>query len=294
MEKMLRDKRLILLFVGPALFVYIFVLLIPMVSSLVLSLFSWNALSPPVFIGIRNYIYMFKNDPVFLRALRNGFIILLVSLVGEQLLGFFLSAALINTPRARNVFRNTYFMPAVLASAAVGLMWTFIYNPKFGLLNTVLSAVGLDSFKQDWLVNRRLAIWSVGFVVVWQYFGYSLTLFYSAMQGIPKSLFDAATVDGASRWTALWRITLPLIRPIIKANTILITIGSLKFFDLIYVMTSGGPAHATEVIASHMYSQTFRSFRLGYGDTLSVVLLIICLFLTRVINRAFRFEAVEY
>jgi raffinose/stachyose/melibiose transport system permease protein len=285
---------MILLFVGPALLLYVFVLFVPMVSSLVLSLFKWDALSPPSFIGLKNYVYMFTSDQVFPMSLRNGFIILFASLLGEQILGFLLAAGLMNSVRFRNAFRNIYFMPAVLSSAAVGLMWGFIYNPRIGLINTALSAVGLASWGQQWLSNGQLAIWSVSFVVVWQYFGYSMTLFYSAMMGIPQSLFDAATVDGASSWSTLWRVTLPLIRPIIKANTILIAIGSLKFFDLIYVMTAGGPAHQTEVLAEQMFLQSFQNFRLGYGDSLSVVLLAICLLLTYLINKAFRFEAVEY
>jgi raffinose/stachyose/melibiose transport system permease protein len=294
MEKLLRDKRVILLFVGPALVVYILVLLVPMLSSFGLSLFKWNALSTPKFTGLSNFIYMFTQDQLFPLALRNGFIILLASLVGEQLLGFFLAAALMSRIRFKNTFRNIYFLPEVLASVAVGMMWAFIYNPKFGLINSTLSAVGLGGLAQNWLTDQRLAIWSISFVVVWQYFGYSLTLFYSAMQGIPESLYDAATVDGASSWKVLWHITLPLIRPIIKANTILITIGSLKFFDLVFVMTHGGPAHATDVLASQMYNESFRNFRLGYGDALSVVLLGICLLLTFVINKSFKFESVEF
>lgn len=295
MEKLLRDKKLILLFVGPALLMYLLIMLFPILDSLYISMSKWDILSPMKYVGFQNFIRMFTVDDLFPLALKNVCIILVASLVGEQVFGFFTAAALTAEIRFKNVFKNIYFMPAVLSSAAVGLMWSFIYNPRVGLVNSLLRAIGLDSLTRQWLSDEKIALWAICVVVVWQYTGYSMTLFMSAIQGIPTSLFESARIDGATPLRILRHITLPLIMPIVKINTVLISVGSLKFFDLVFTMTpNGGPAHATEVLASHIYTRAFTNFEYGFGDALSVVLLLLCLLLTLIINKAFRIEKIEY
>jgi len=174
------------------------------------------------------------------------------------------------------------------------LMWTFIYDPKFGLLNGFLRLIGLESLQRQWLFEQSTAMWAITLVVCWQYIAKTMILYVAAIQNIPRDIFESARIDGAVGWRLIRYMTIPLVKPIIKVNMILITVGSLKFFDLVYAMTRGGPAHSTSVLAMHMYNRSFRQYEYGYGDALAVVLLIMCLVATLVINLLFRKAETEY
>jgi len=158
-----------------------------------------------------------------------------------------------------------FFSPAVISSVAVGLMWSFIFHPTIGLLNQLLHFAGLESLARQWLLDPKTALWAIAFVTSWQYAGYSMVLFLAGIQNIPPNIFESAKIDGAGPLAVIRHITLPMIKPIIKVNTILITVGSLKFFDLVYAMTGGRPVHRTEVLASHIYTRSFQYFEYGYG-----------------------------
>lgn len=294
MENMLRNKKMILLFVGPALLMYLLILFVPIANSIYYSLFKWNLVSPMKFIGLDNYIRMFTWDSVFPITIRNVLVIVFVGVTFEQIFGFFMAIVLTGKIKARNFFKNIIFMPAVFSSVAVGLMWTFMYNPQIGIINTLLRAVGLGNLAISWLTNPKTAIWAIGFVTVWQYSGYAMILYSAAILNIPNSINESAIIDGASSWKRIRYITLPLLKPIIRINIVLAAIGSLKFFDLIYVMTGGGPSRATEVLASYIYQRAFTHFEYGYATALSVVLLIICLVVTGIIYKFFKAEDIQY
>jgi len=294
MEGMLRNKKMILLFVGPALLMYLLILFVPIVSSIYYSFFKWNLVSPMKFIGLDNYIRMFTWDDVFPITIRNVLVIIFVSVTFQQAFGFFLAVILTGKIKGRNFFKNIIFMPAVFSSVAVGLMWTFIYNPQIGIVNTILRAIGLDNLAKSWLIEPKIAIWAIGVVAIWQYTGYSMILYSAAILNIPNSINESASIDGATSWKRIRYITLPLVKPIIRINIVLACIGSLKFFDLIYVMTGGGPSRATEVLASYIYSRAFTQFQYGYGSALSIVLLIICLAITAIIYKLFKVEDIQY
>lgn len=231
---------------------------------------------------------MFTQDTVFGISVRNMFLLLIVSLVLQLVGGFLLAVALTGKLRGSEWFKNVFFMPAVISSVAVGMMWTFIYDPSMGIINTLLEMVGLESWQHDWLSERGTAIWAVAIVASWQFVGYTMILFIAAIQNISNDIFEAARIDGATGWRMVRHITIPLVKPIIQVNTILISIGSLKFFDLIFVMTGGGPANRTQVLASYLYNRSFDQQEYGYGDAMAVVLLVMCLIITVIINRIFR------
>lgn len=294
MEKLMRNKKTILMFAGPAVFLYMLVLFVPVVFSISMSFFSWDSLTPMKFVGFNNFIKMFTADSVFYTALINTVFFLVISVVGQQLLGLGASVALTSNIKMKNFFKNIYFLPSVLSTAAVGLLWGFIFNPRMGALNTMLTSLGLESLTRQWLVEMPTALFSIGLVVIWQYTGYTMTIFMAAIEGIPSSVYEAAYIDGASKFTVIRTITLPLIKPMIKINTLLIAVGSLKFFDLIYTMTNGGPDHQTEVLASHIYLRSFRMFEYGYGNALSLVLLVLCLIVSLIINKSISTEKFEY
>ena len=293
MDKLLRDKKMIAIFVGPALILFVLVMLIPIVIACGLSLYSWDALSAPKFVGFAQYVRMFTSDTTFIVALKNTLFFLVTSLISQSLLGLVIAIVLTNISKFRNVFKNVFYLPAVLSSAAVGLTWGFIFNPTMGALNNLFKMLGLTNLQHMWLVDPKSAMWCIAFVCLWEFTGSTMILYMAAIQGIPTSLYEAAGIDGAGKIKSIWHVTLPLIKPMIKTSLILNSIGSLKFFDLIYTMTNGGPNHQTEVIASHLYRRSFQMFEYGYGDALSVVLLVLCILTTVVVNKCIKTENYE-
>ena len=297
MERMLRDKKMILIFVGPALILFLAVLVGPMIYGLALSFFSWNGIAAPEWYGINNFTYMFTVDTTFPIALKNTLFFVIFSLITQQLLGLLIAIILTNNIKLKNLFKNIYYLPVVLSSAAVGLLWMFIFNPTVGALNQLLTSIGLESWTHMWLVETGgwlpLPLWCIGLVAMWQYMGSTMMLYMAAIQGIPETLYEAAYIDGASRIKCIWYVTLPLIRPMIKISTVLSCVGSLKFFDLIFTMTAGGPSHMTEVLASHLYTQAFKNWNYSYGSALSVVLVILCLLFTFILNKLIKVENYE-
>ncbi|ODP27227.1 putative ABC transporter permease protein YesP [Paenibacillus nuruki] len=294
MERMLRNKSAIILFLLPALLLYTAIVFIPIVASIYFSFFKWDVISPMKFIGMDNYTRMFTRDSVFFTSIKNMMILLFVSLVIQQGLGFLLAILITGSIKGKEWFKNIFFFPAVISSVAVGMMWSFIYNPEIGMLNKLLDVLGMSSLANDWLSQPDTAMWAVSFVVGWQYLGYTMILYIAAIQNIPAHIFESARIDGAVGWKVVWHMTIPLVQPIMKVTTILITIGSLKFFDLVFVMTGGGPANQTQVLASYLYGRSFRQFEYGYGDALSVILLLMCLVATVLINMIFRKSSIEY
>lgn len=297
MERLLRDKKMIVAFVGPVLLLFVCVLLGPMIYGLSLSLFRWNGISAPEFIGLDNFIRMFTTDTTFPIALKNSLFFVVFSLITQQILGLTIAIVLTNNIKFKNLFKNIYYLPVVLSSAAVGLLWMFIFNPKMGALNNLLTMIGLESWNRMWLVETAglfpLPLFCIGFVSMWQYMGSTMMLYMAAIQGIPEEMYEAAYIDGASRIKCIWHITLPLIRPMVKISTVLSCIGSLKFFDLVFTMTNGGPSHLTEVLATHLYQQSFLFWDYSYGSALSIILVILCLAFTFVLNKLVKVESYE-
>lgn len=294
MHDILKNKKTIVFFLLPALLLYTAIVIISIIQAIYYSFFSWDALSPRVFIGIDNYVRMFTKDPLFSKSLKNVFVILIFSVIVQQIVGFVWAVLLARKVRGKAMFRNIFFAPAVISSVAVGLVWTFIFHPNIGALNAFMELIGLESWTRAWLQDQQTALWAISFVTSWQYAGYSMILFLAAIQNIPSSIFESAQIDGAGSWTIVRRIILPLIKPMIKVNTILISIGSLKFFDLVYAMTGGGPVHRTEVLASYIYTRSFKNFEYGYGNAMSIVLLLVCLGFTILANTLLKTDKVEY
>jgi raffinose/stachyose/melibiose transport system permease protein len=285
MDKMLRKGSTITFFIAPALILYSAIVFFPILASVYFSFFEWDILNPPKFTGIGNYIRMVSSDDVFFNAIWNMLFLLGTSLVFQVTFGFLLAVLLTGKIAGKEFYKNVYFMPAVLSSVAVGMMWSFIYNPKMGIINTLLHSLGLDSMQKLWLSNPKTAMWAITVVVSWQFVGNYMILFIAAIKNISDEILEAARLDGAIGWKMVRHITIPLVKPIIKVCIIMISVGSLKFFDLIYVMTGGGPANATEVLASYLYKRSFQQLEYGYGDALSVVLMVLCLIVTFLINK---------
>ncbi len=293
MDKLLRDKKAILIFISPALILFILVLFIPICQSVYYSFCEYKAISAPKFVGLKNYRDLLT-DKTMRFAIKNSLFFLVFSCVTQLIMGLFLAALLTNIKAGRNLFKNIIYLPCVLSSAALGLLWMFIFSPKLGI-NQALAEWGIEG--PLWLMDTKgfitLPMWVIGFVALWQYVGQSMMLYMAQISGISTSLYEASYIDGCTKAKSFKYITLPLIRPMVATAMSLNAIGSLKFFDLIYNMTEGGPNHRTEVLATHLYQQGFKYNKYGYASAIGVVLLVMCLIVTGLINKFVKTENYE-
>ena len=294
MDKIFRDKKAIAIFIAPGILLFTLILLVPICQAVYYSLCDWNALTKPNFIGLGHYIKLFTNDDTLLTALKNSLFFMVFSAVTQQILGLLLAALLTNIKKGRNFFKNVYYLPNVLSSAALGLLWSFLFNPRMGI-NQVLALFNVEG--PLWLMDTKgfiiLPMWVIAFVAMWQYTGSTMMLYMAQITGISNSLYEASYIDGASKWQSFLHITLPLIKPMVATTLSLNCIGSLKFFDLVYNMTQGGPNHRSDVLATHLYNEGFQYFKYGYASAIGIVLLILCLIVTFLVNRFVKVEDYE-
>jgi raffinose/stachyose/melibiose transport system permease protein len=294
MDKILRNKKAIFIFVAPAFLMFVFILIIPIFQMIYYSFCDYAALTPPEFVGLANYTKLLFKDDTFRIALKNSVFFMIFSAVSQQIIGLALAVLLTNIPRGRNLFKNIYYLPCVLSSAALGLLWAFMFNPKIGI-NQLLAKFGIDG--PLWLMESSgfivLPMWVIAFVALWQYVGQNMMLYMAQITGISRDIYDAAYIDGASKTSAFRYITLPLVKPMMVTSLSLNCIGSLKFFDLVYNMTQGGPNHRTEVLATELYTEAFKYFKYGYASAISVILLILCLVVTLLVKKVIKVETYE-
>jgi raffinose/stachyose/melibiose transport system permease protein len=288
MEKMLKDKKIIILFVFPALFLFVFFTPLPLFSALMLSFFKWNLISPPRFIGISNFIRMFTMDDIFIASIGHTFFYVALSIVLQIPMAYFLAILLTRGTWGEKGFRNLIFMPVTLSGTVVGLMFYFVYHPNQGLLNNIIQLFGRPDFNFAWLAEKSSAMAAVCFSVAWQFVGYHMVIYITGITGISNDTIDAAKIDGANAAQVAWHIITPLLKPVLNVSLVLITVSSIKAFDSIYVMTSGGPMHATEVMASHMYQRAFTAMDFGYGCAIGLILFVFCILLTLFWGRVFK------
>lgn len=274
------ERMRVPVFLLPALAVYAAFVLVPIVTSFFFSTLDWQGVGKQyTFVGLRNFRELL-GDPVFWKSLRNNLTLVVASLGTQLPLGLGL-ALLLNTPiRGVRLFRTIYFLPLLMSTVAVGILWTSIYNPAFGVLNSLLAAVGLGHWQRGWLGEESTALWAVIATICWQFTPFYMILFRAALMNIPEELYEAARIDGCAGWQLFRYITVPLLRGTIRTAALLSLIGSLKYFDLVFIMTGGGPNHATELMATYMYSQAFWRFRMGYASAIAVMLFLIAFTIT--------------
>lgn len=296
MDRVMKDKKAILVFILPALLFFGVIVCLPMIYSGYYSLLNWNGVGKGTFIGLGNYQKaMADSSEYFVKSLGNSFIMALLSIFVQVPLALLLTLVIAKgTVRGENFFRTVYFIPVVLSTTVIGQLWMKIYYPNNGLLNAALHSLGLDSLRMNWLGDTKLALGSAFFVLVWQYIGYHMLLMYSSIKAIPPEIYEAASIDGAAGAQVATRITIPLIKPMIKVSVTFALIGSLKTFDLVYVLTKGGPIHATEVPATLIFSNIFLQNRYGLGSAMAIIVLLECLVFTVLLQKVFKTEEVQY
>jgi raffinose/stachyose/melibiose transport system permease protein len=274
-----RDLAAAAPFLLPAVLLYGTFIVYPMVDAVRLSLFDWDgfATTPKIWVGLDNYRRIFRHDPVFWTAFRNSVKWLILSLVVPTVMGLGLALLLNRRLRGRNLFRTTFYLPAVVAPIAVAAMWRWIYDPNFGVLNRVLGLVGIDVVGRAWLGDPDTALYATFVASVWTVVGLNMVLFLAGLQNIPRELTEAARIDGASTKQVFRHVTLPGLRPAIVIVLVLTIINSLKAFELIVGTTGGGPAQQTQVLALWSYTQSFANHDFGAGNAVATVLLLLTL-----------------
>lgn len=286
MEKALRSKRAICFFIFPALFWFLAIVLIPVVQSVYYSFLEWDGFTDAVWVGIENYIEIFQ-DHLFWKGVGNALLLAAGSVFIQLPLAMILALVLVSGVKGERFYRTVYFVPVLVSSTILSQLWIKVYHPRYGLLNTMLDNLHLEQFKHEWLGDVSTALIAVLVPMIWQYIGYHMLLFYSAAKSISPDIIEAAKVDGANNFQTSIQVILPQIIPMIRASTIFAIIGSLKSFDLIYILTAGGPLHATEVPTYQMYTYIFTNRDYGTASAIAVFLIIECLILTFVVQKIF-------
>ncbi len=261
---------------APALGLCSIFIFIPAILAIAGSFYTFGITSRAwVPAGLSNYTRAFA-DPIFWIALRNNAIIVIGSCVIQVGVGTILAAILDRgLPKASTIFRTVIFAPMVVSAVAVALIWQVILDPNVGALNAIIKSVGLTPPRLGWLGDPSISIWVVLMIACWQYTGFMMVLILAGLQGIPRELYEAASLDGARGIKAFFHITLPSIRNVLIVSALITTIGGFKVFDLIYATTQGGPANATQVLGTYIYLQAFNLGNMGYANAISVILLVI-------------------
>ncbi|CAH1220627.1 carbohydrate ABC transporter permease [Paenibacillus sp. 2RAB27] len=269
-------RRFVFMSLAPAILVYALFVFVPVLWSGYYSFFDWKGIGTAKFIGLKNYVEII-HDPIFWTSLKNNLIFLVVAVLGQLPVALILAILLHKSNALQRFIRSAVFVPMVMSSVVIGMIWQYIYHPQIGILNLLLEKLGLESWKLQWLSDPKIAIFALAPPLIWSFVGLYLIIFISAFQNIPGEIHDATQIDGAEGARKLFSVTLPMMWSTVQIAIILCISGSLKSFDLVYVMTKGGPAHATELLATYMYNSTFSSYRYGFGSAISTTIVLISL-----------------
>lgn len=291
MDKILGNKKAYFIFVAPAFLIYFVMAFVPIIMSGYYSMVEWNGIGEKVFIGLQNFVDLMDND-AFLLAVRNSLILSVASVVGQLIPAMFLAIVLSRGIKGEGFYRTVYFIPVLLSTVVIGQLFLKIYNADYGALNALLGAFGIKG--QDWLGNTKIVLAASFFPIIWQYIGYHMLILYTGIKGVPAEIYEAAQIDGASETQMAFHITMPLIKSTIKVSVTFAVIGSLKLFDLIWVLTKGGPLHASEVPSTLMYNTIFTRMEYGSGSAIAIFIVLECLFFYFLIEKFFKVEAITY
>lgn len=263
-------------FMLPGAVIYLSVIVIPVFYSLYISLFKWNGVSEMEFVGLGNYKQLFLNDPVFLTALKNNliWIVLTICVTMTVALGF---AVLLNKKfRGRTVFRALFYFPCVIAPIAVAIIWRWIYNPSIGFINEFCELLGIN-FKQAWTSDPNVSLYAVFVASLWQGIGQPMILFLAGLQSVPEEVLEAATIDGAGAIKKFFLVTVPLMKETFVMVIATLVIAAMKVYDVVQGLTGGGPNNSTQMLATYMYSQTFQYNNVGLGTAVACVMVLMML-----------------
>lgn len=306
MKKSREQSLFIGTFLAPALILFTIFVAIPSVRALAYSLRRWDGLSKPVYVGLKNFAMLFQDSDLFVTALKHNLFLMAAGGSLTLLLSLFFAAVLHRHIRGAALFRVAFFFPNVIASVAIALLWVLLYSTtSFGVINDLLYHLkeGLAYIGIGWpagwtlpfpFVDSKYVIYSIVPMTVWTATGFYMVLFLAAMENIPETFYEAATLDGASAFAQFRHITFPLIREVFTVGLVFMVIGSLKFFDAIWVMENQWPTKESHVLATVLYQKVFSEYNVGYGSAVAVLLFILVFIATLLTLRLSRKEGLEY
>lgn len=287
------QTRLGLLLVQPVLIMTVVFFLFPMVSAVYFSVVDFDGIDPtPEFVGFANYVEMFT-DPEVWHALSNNVIWIVIGTAAPMVIGLLIAVLLWSVQRGSVVYRLAFFLPFILPGVVIGIVWTWIYDPVEGWLNKALRAVGLDSLQRGWLGDPNLALYAVLATAIWAYSAFVIVIFLSALRNVDIELVDASRIDGANASSRLLYVILPQIMPVFLMVLTLTLVGGFSVFDIVFIMTGGGPADASNVIGTYSYTQAFQLSRIGYGTTLALLITVLSVPFAVALNRLQRRLALQ-
>ncbi len=269
----------VLFFVGPALTIFVIFVVWPIVRALQFSLYRWKGFGPLVdFVGLQNYVSVLTND-VFIGAFTHNMVIVVLSILVQLPVGLAIALLLNRKMRGQGLLRTIIFVPYVLSEVIAGVVWFQLLQPQYGVVETLLGAVGISGPEQGWLGTPDVALYTVFFVLTWKYLGLAVLLFLAGLQGVPDELIEAAQIDGASWWQVQRRITVPLLGPTLRTWGFLSMIGAIQLFDMVWILTRGGPANATTTMATFLITEGTKRYNYGIATAASVILFAVALIL---------------
>jgi len=272
------EERAAWLFLAPSLVLFLAFTVVPVISAFIISFTEWNLFNAVNFVGFGNYVGLL-HDEIFLKVLGNTGYFVLVSVPIQIAIALLCALALNRGVRGQTFFRVVYFLPVVTSTVAAALVWSWLFNSNFGLINAGLSLVGVTDLPK-WMGSTKWAMPAVIIVSIWQNLGYAMVLFLAGLQNIHQEVRDAAELDGASGWDRFWTITLPLLSPTMFFVLIISIIGSFQVFELVFVMTKAGPANATNTLVYYIYQNGFQFYQMGYASAAAMILFLIVLVFT--------------
>ena len=263
------------LFMLPALIIYLSVIIFPIGYSLYISTHAGNGIAKMKFVGIDNYIKMFK-DPVMWISLKNTLMWILLTVFVTMTVALILALLLSKAFRGRTFFRAFFYFPCVISGISVAIIWRWIYNPQIGFINQFTKALGIN-FSQTWLSNEKVALYGLFAASLWQAVGQPMILFIAGIQAVPEDILEAADIDGAGKVRKFFSITAPLIKETFIMVISTLVIAAMKVYDIVKGLTDGGPNNSTQVLASYMYNQVYQYNNIGYGTAIAIFMVIIML-----------------
>ncbi|MCG3176544.1 MAG: Lactose transport system permease protein LacF [Candidatus Omnitrophica bacterium] len=270
-------------FVLPALLLFLIFSIYPFYKVFQLSITDWDGISPQLnYIGLANFIDLFTDNPVFWHSMRNAFYVTFLALTVQNFLALGLALLCDRDIKGGNVYRVIFYLPPVLSGIVVGLIWNWIYDGNYGLLNHFLAFIGLEDLSRAWLADSRTALIAVSIIHMWKGFGWGFVILLAGLQSIPRELYEAARVDGANAWVMFRHVTVPLMIPVFILVSILTILGTMQVFDIIIATTGGGPGYHTEVPITRIVSTMIGSSKFGYACAMGVVFGLILLAISMV------------
>ncbi len=289
MNKVRKNKLAVVVFILPAAFLFLGIIVIPIFLSGYYSMLDWDGISEGMFTGLKNYREIFTSPSIgFPKSVVNVLLLAFLSLVVQLPVSLLLAIVLANGVKGERFFLSVFFIPNLISTVVTGQLWMKIYNYEYGLLNLLLRALGLDSLTRIWLGDINTALGAVFVAQLWQYIGYNMLLLYAGIKSQSQDVKEAARIDGAGSVRMAFSIIIPQLKPVLEVCTIFAVVGSLKIFDLIYVLTDGGPVHASEVPSTLMVRMIFFRNRYGLGSAMAMFIIFICFFFAVLIRQLYR------